>query len=165
MAGRVGRSMRSSPGVPDDDLCEPAGGIELYDANTVYAAFDNHKNEDFKPYLLKSTRRGQDVDFDCGESAGEWSGAGVCGRYGECRTCCLRGRSSERSLRLTAASHWVQLKGRSADDCGARHGDSGARRRSGDCDVWARILCAGRYFSAAADEGGIDGAERRRCFR
>ena len=23
-----------------------------YDANTVYAAFDNHKNEDFKPHLL-----------------------------------------------------------------------------------------------------------------
>ena len=30
-----------------------------YDANTVYAAFDNHKNEDFKPYLLKSTDAGK----------------------------------------------------------------------------------------------------------
>jgi photosystem II stability/assembly factor-like uncharacterized protein len=29
------------------------------DANTVYAAFDNHKNEDFKPYLLKSTDAGK----------------------------------------------------------------------------------------------------------
>jgi hypothetical protein len=31
----------------------------LHDADTVYAAFDNHKNGDFKPYLLKSTDRGR----------------------------------------------------------------------------------------------------------
>jgi photosystem II stability/assembly factor-like uncharacterized protein len=30
-----------------------------HDAGTVYAAFDNHKNEDFKPYLLKSTDAGK----------------------------------------------------------------------------------------------------------
>ena len=30
-----------------------------HDASTVYAAFDNHKNEDFKPYLLKSTDAGK----------------------------------------------------------------------------------------------------------
>jgi photosystem II stability/assembly factor-like uncharacterized protein len=30
-----------------------------HDANTVYAAFENHKNEDFKPYLLKSTDAGK----------------------------------------------------------------------------------------------------------
>ena len=29
-----------------------------FDANTVYAAFDNHKTGDFKPYLYKSTDRG-----------------------------------------------------------------------------------------------------------
>jgi len=29
-----------------------------HDAATVYASFDNHKNGDFKPYLLKSTSRG-----------------------------------------------------------------------------------------------------------
>ncbi|MEM6803882.1 MAG: glycosyl hydrolase, partial [Bacteroidota bacterium] len=31
---------------------------DLFDANTVYVALDNHKNVDFKPYLLKSTDRG-----------------------------------------------------------------------------------------------------------
>jgi len=31
---------------------------DLYDANTVYAALDNHKYGDYKPYLLKSTDRG-----------------------------------------------------------------------------------------------------------
>jgi photosystem II stability/assembly factor-like uncharacterized protein len=30
-----------------------------HDGNTVYAAFDNHKNEDFKPYLLKSSDTGK----------------------------------------------------------------------------------------------------------
>ena len=30
-----------------------------HDANTVYAAFDNHKIGDFKPYVLKSTDRGR----------------------------------------------------------------------------------------------------------
>jgi len=32
---------------------------DLFDADTVYAAFDNHKRGDFKPYLLKSTDRGR----------------------------------------------------------------------------------------------------------
>jgi hypothetical protein len=30
-----------------------------HDANVVYAAFDNHKNEDFKPYLLRSGDAGK----------------------------------------------------------------------------------------------------------
>tara|TARA_R110002124_G_scaffold183735_6_gene351219 strand:- start:10026 stop:13262 length:3237 start_codon:yes stop_codon:yes gene_type:complete len=32
---------------------------DLYDAHTVYAALDNHKYGDFKPYLIKSTNRGK----------------------------------------------------------------------------------------------------------
>jgi photosystem II stability/assembly factor-like uncharacterized protein len=32
---------------------------DLYDANTVYLALDNHKSGDFKPYLLKSTDAGK----------------------------------------------------------------------------------------------------------
>ena len=32
---------------------------DLFDADTVYAAFDNHKRGDFKPYLLMSTDRGR----------------------------------------------------------------------------------------------------------
>jgi photosystem II stability/assembly factor-like uncharacterized protein len=31
----------------------------LYDENVVYASFDNHKNNDFKPYILKSTDKGK----------------------------------------------------------------------------------------------------------
>jgi photosystem II stability/assembly factor-like uncharacterized protein len=32
---------------------------DLFDANTVYVALDNHKHGDLKPYLLKSTNRGK----------------------------------------------------------------------------------------------------------
>ena len=32
---------------------------DLFDANTVYVALDNHKYGDFKPYLLKSTNKGK----------------------------------------------------------------------------------------------------------
>ena len=32
---------------------------DLHDANTVYAALDNHKKGDFKPYLIKSTDAGK----------------------------------------------------------------------------------------------------------
>ncbi|BFP43266.1 hypothetical protein FGF1_41110 [Flavobacteriaceae bacterium GF1] len=32
---------------------------DLYDANTVYLVLDNHKEGDFKPYLLKSTDKGR----------------------------------------------------------------------------------------------------------
>ena len=79
MAAEVGRSTRSFAGVPEKTYVSRLAASN-HDANTVYAAFDNHKNEDFKPYLLKSSGRGKNLDFDCGRSAGERAGAGVCGR-------------------------------------------------------------------------------------
>lgn len=36
---------------------------DLYDANTVYLVLDNHKEGDFKPYLLKSTDKGRTWTF------------------------------------------------------------------------------------------------------
>jgi photosystem II stability/assembly factor-like uncharacterized protein len=45
-------------GVPDTTYVSRLAA-SWHDANTVYAAFDNHKNEDFKPYLLKSTDAGK----------------------------------------------------------------------------------------------------------
>jgi photosystem II stability/assembly factor-like uncharacterized protein len=46
------------PGVPENTYVsrvEPS----VHEADTVFAAFDNHKMGDFKPYLLKSTDRGR----------------------------------------------------------------------------------------------------------
>jgi photosystem II stability/assembly factor-like uncharacterized protein len=45
-------------GVPETTYVSRLAASQ-HDANTVYAAFDNHKNEDFKPYLLKSTDAGK----------------------------------------------------------------------------------------------------------
>ena len=52
------RKVASLPGVPDMTYvsCLTASPI---DENTVFAAFDNHKNGDFKPYVLISRDRGR----------------------------------------------------------------------------------------------------------
>jgi photosystem II stability/assembly factor-like uncharacterized protein len=46
------------PGMPDKTYVSRLAASS-HDADTVYAAFENHKNEDFKPYLLKSTDAGK----------------------------------------------------------------------------------------------------------
>ena len=46
------------PGVPEKTYVSRLAASH-FDANTVYATFDNHKNSDFKPYVLKSTDRGK----------------------------------------------------------------------------------------------------------
>ena len=46
------------PGVPEMTYVSRLAGSQ-HNANVVYAAFENHKNEDFKPYLLKSTDSGK----------------------------------------------------------------------------------------------------------
>ena len=56
-SGKTWRKIALFPGVPDMTYvsCLTASAT---DANTIFAAFDNHKNGDFKPYLLRSTDRG-----------------------------------------------------------------------------------------------------------
>jgi len=57
-AGASWRKVESFPGVPERAYVrklEPS----RFDADVVYAAFDNHKMGDFKPYLLASADRGR----------------------------------------------------------------------------------------------------------
>ena len=56
--GQTWRKIMVFPDVPNMTYvsCLEA---DLHDANTVYATFDNHKNGDFTPYVLKSTDRGE----------------------------------------------------------------------------------------------------------
>ena len=56
--GGAWRKLESFPGVPDRTYVSRilASG---HDAATVYASFDNHKNGDFAPYLLKSADAGR----------------------------------------------------------------------------------------------------------
>ncbi|HKL03756.1 MAG TPA: hypothetical protein VJ911_08775, partial [Cryomorphaceae bacterium] len=48
----------SFPGVPVNTYVNSIVASK-HDENTVYAAFNNHKNGDFKPYVLRSTNRGK----------------------------------------------------------------------------------------------------------
>ncbi len=50
--------VRKLPGVPRRAFVNDIKA-DLFDANTVYVALDNHKEGDFKPYLFKSTNRGR----------------------------------------------------------------------------------------------------------
>jgi len=52
------RKIDRFPGVPENTYVSRVEPSAL-DADTVFAAFDNHKMGDFKPYLLKSTDRGR----------------------------------------------------------------------------------------------------------
>jgi len=57
-AGGAWRKLERFPGVPERSYVADLHASP-HDANLVYAAFNNHKMGDFKPYLLKSTDRGR----------------------------------------------------------------------------------------------------------
>ncbi len=52
------RKIDKFPGVPDMSYVSRVMASQ-FDANTVYALFNNHQNGDFKPYLMKSTDTGK----------------------------------------------------------------------------------------------------------
>lgn len=52
------RKIERFPGVPERSYVSRVL-FSQHQANTLYAAFDNHKNGDFKPYLLRSTDLGK----------------------------------------------------------------------------------------------------------
>jgi len=56
--GKTWRKTEKFAGVPDNVYVSKLIASQ-HDAGTVYAMFDNHKNADFKPYLLKSTDFGK----------------------------------------------------------------------------------------------------------
>jgi photosystem II stability/assembly factor-like uncharacterized protein len=55
--GKTWKKHDTFPGVPDNSFVTRITASSR-DAKTVYAAFDNHKNGDFHPYLLESTDQG-----------------------------------------------------------------------------------------------------------
>ncbi|HZT82551.1 MAG TPA: hypothetical protein VFA26_20145 [Gemmataceae bacterium] len=56
--GKTWRKGEKFPGVPERAYVSKLVASQ-HDEGTVYAAFDNHKMSDFRPYLLKSTDRGK----------------------------------------------------------------------------------------------------------
>lgn len=56
--GKTWRKVEKFPGVPERTYVNEVLASQ-HERNTVYAAFNNHKNGDFKPYVLKSMDVGQ----------------------------------------------------------------------------------------------------------
>lgn len=56
--GKTWTKQSKFPGVPDMTLVTCVFASQ-YDKNVIYASFDNHRNGDFKPYLLKSADAGK----------------------------------------------------------------------------------------------------------
>ena len=56
--GKAWRKVEQFPGVPERTYVSKLVAGQ-HDASTVFAAFDNHKNGDFAPYLLRSTDAGK----------------------------------------------------------------------------------------------------------
>ncbi len=56
--GKQWRTISEFPGVPDQTYVSDIFASRL-DEQTLFAAFDNHKSGDFKPYILKSTDLGR----------------------------------------------------------------------------------------------------------
>lgn len=57
-AGQEWRQVKSLPGVPANTYVSDILP-DKFNENIVYAAFDNHKRDDFKPYILKSADKGK----------------------------------------------------------------------------------------------------------
>lgn len=57
-AGKEWRQVKSFPGVPANTYVSDILA-DKFNENIVYTAFDNHKRDDFKPYILKSTDKGK----------------------------------------------------------------------------------------------------------
>ncbi len=56
--GKSWKKYDQFPGIPPNTYVSDIF-TDRFDANTVYASFDNRKRDDFKPYILKSTDRGK----------------------------------------------------------------------------------------------------------
>ncbi len=56
--GKTWRKTEKFPGVPEMTYVSRVCASK-FDVNTVYATFDNHKNADFTPYVLRSTDQGK----------------------------------------------------------------------------------------------------------
>ncbi len=107
--GESWRTEGEFPGIPANTYVARLEA-SIHDANTVFAAFDAHKDADFKPYLLTSTDRGQSwtsVAGDLPERGMVWA---VVEDHVDSK---LLFAGTEFGLFFTrdAGATWIQLKG------------------------------------------------------
>ena len=96
-------------GVPETTYVSRLAASQ-HDANTVYAAFDNHKNEDFKPYLLRSTDAGKTWASIAGNLPEKGSVLAVAEDAVNANLL-FAGTEFGAFFTIDGGQHWVQLKG------------------------------------------------------
>ncbi len=97
------------PGVPEMTYVSRLAGSN-HEANTVYAAFENHKNEDFKPYLMKSVDEGKTWT----SIVGDLPEGGPVLAFAEDTVnpnLLFAGTETGAFFTIDGGHHWVQLKG------------------------------------------------------
>jgi photosystem II stability/assembly factor-like uncharacterized protein len=107
--GKTWRKIESFPGVPDTTYVSYLLASQ-HDAGTVYAAFDHHKNADFKPYVLKSDDRGRTFS----SIAGDLPDRGTVYSLAEdpaVPSLLFAGTEFGVFFTTDGGKHWVQLKG------------------------------------------------------
>jgi len=109
-AGKTWRKIESFPGVPDRTYVSRLYASQ-HAAGTVFAGFNNHKQADFKPYLLKSTDEGKSwtsIASDLPENGGVWA-------FAEDHVdpnLLFVGTEFGLFFSVDGGGHWVQLKGK-----------------------------------------------------
>jgi photosystem II stability/assembly factor-like uncharacterized protein len=97
------------PGVPEMTYVSRLTASS-HDAGTVFVAFDNHKNEDFKPYLLKSVDAGKTWT----SIAGDLPESGPVLAFAEDTVnanLLFAGTETGVFFTIDGGAHWVRLKG------------------------------------------------------
>ena len=97
------------PGVPEFSYVSRLSPSP-HDASTVYAAFDNHKNADFKPYLARSGDRGRTWTAITGDLPARGSSWVVIEDPGE-RDLFFAGTEFGLYFSRDGGRRWIQLKG------------------------------------------------------
>ena len=107
--GKSWRRVDHVPGVPERTYVSALVGSS-HDANVVYAAFDNHKMGDFKPYLYRSTDRGRTWTPIIGNLPNRQVVHAVAEDDGDAK---LLFAGTELGLWFSsdAGAHWIELKG------------------------------------------------------
>ncbi|MEM8798967.1 MAG: glycosyl hydrolase [Pseudomonadota bacterium] len=100
----------SLPGVPETAFVNDIKA-DLYDAQTVYVALDNHKFGDYKPYLLKSTNGGRSWTSITGEGLGDKNLIWRVVQDHENKNLMFAGTEFGVFFTVDGGQKWVQLKG------------------------------------------------------
>ena len=128
--GKTWRRQDRFPGVPDTTYVSDLFASR-FDRDVVYAAFNNHKNGDFKPYLLRSGDRGRtwaNVTADLPARGSVWTVA----EDTSSRDLLFVGTEFGLFFSRDGGKAWVQLKG-GLPTVGVR--DLAIQRREGDLVV------------------------------